>query len=68
MLGSIREHVPVVFFCILSSMYVISLNMFIFTCYTFVYMYVHALMPLACGLTFICNKVLFCFDWAPPYT
>ena len=26
----------------------------------FVYMYVHALTPPACGLSFICNKVLFC--------
>ena len=25
-----------------------------------VYMYVHALTPPACGLSFICNKVLFC--------
>ena len=41
-------------------MYVISLNMSIFTCYMFVYMYVHAVTPPACGLSFICNKVLFC--------
>ena len=41
-------------------MYVKSLNMSIFTFYMFVYMYVHALTPPACGLSFICNKVLFC--------
>ena len=37
-----------------------SLTMSIFTFYMFVYMYVHALTPPACGLSFICNKVLFC--------
>ena len=37
-----------------------SMNMSIVTCYMFVYMYVHALMPPACGLSLICNKVLSC--------
>ena len=37
-----------------------SLTMSFFTFYMFVYMYVHALTPPACGLSFICNKVLFC--------
>ena len=62
MLGSIRVCVSVgfsFFFCAFSSMYVICLNMSVVTCYMFVYMYVHALMPPACGLSFICNKVLF---------
>ena len=45
---------------VFSSVYVMSLTMSIFTFYMFVYMYVHALTPPACGLSFICNKVLFC--------
>ena len=67
MFGSIRVCVPVnffffFFFCVFvfSSVYVISLTMSIFTFCMFVYMYVHALTPPACGLSFICNKVLFC--------
>ena len=73
MFGSIRVCVPVIifffflcssnfffFFFVLSSVYVMSLTMSIFTFYMFVYMYVHALTPPACGLSFICNKVLFC--------
>ena len=69
--GSIRVCVPVIFIFFLffffffyvfvfSSVYVMSLTMSIFTFYMFVYMYVHALTPPACGLSFICNKVLFC--------
>ena len=61
MFGSIRVCVPVIFFFfVFSSVYVMSLTMSIFTFYMFVYMYVHALTPPACGLSFICNKVLFC--------
>ena len=45
---------------VFSSVYVMSLTMSIFTFYMFVYMYVHALTPPVCGLSFICNKVLFC--------
>ena len=63
MFGSIRVCVPVnffFFFFFFSSVYVMSLTMSIFTFYMFVYMYVHALTPPACGLSFICNKVLFC--------
>ena len=49
-------------------MCVISVNMSIFTCCMLVYMYVHALTPAfvhvlkppVCGLSFICDKVLFC--------
>ena len=48
------------FLCAFSSMYVICLNMSIVTCYMFVYMYVQALTPPACGLSLICNKVLLC--------
>ena len=47
MVGSIRVCVPVCF-CVFIN--VISLNMSIFTCYMFVYMYVHALTPPECGL------------------
>ena len=68
MFGSIRVCVPVnsfsffffFFAFVISSVYVKSLNMSICTFYMFVYMYVHALTPPACGLCFICNKVLFC--------
>ena len=71
MFGSIRVCVPVIFYfyfflggggggVVFSSVYVISLTMSIFTFYMSVYMYVHALTPPACGLSFICNKVLFC--------
>ena len=41
-------------------MYVICLNVSIFTCYTFVYMYVHALTQPVYGLSFLCNNFLFC--------
>ena len=68
MLGGIRVCVPVGFFyfflllLLLSfhQKYVISLNMSIVPPYMFVHMYIHALMPPASGLSFICNKVLFC--------
>ena len=40
------------FYCVFSSMDVVCLNMSVFTCYyMFVYMYVHALTPPACGLS-----------------
>ena len=48
-----------IFFFVFSSGYVISLDISIFTFYMFVDMHVHALTPPACGLSFICNKVLF---------
>ena len=39
------------FYFVFSSMDVVCLNMSIFRCYMFVYMYVHALTPPACGLS-----------------
>ena len=61
-LGYVFQLIFFFFLCVFvfSSVYVISLTMSIFTFYMFVYMSVHALKAPVCGLSFICNKVLFC--------
>ena len=62
MLGCIRVSVSVgfSFLCFFINACYMFENVFYFSCYMFVYMYMHFLTPPACGLSFICNKVIFC--------